>query len=67
MREQRGCKVALLINAEKLGDKKDEFEGLLEKVVEARRWSSLQPRLTAIALPGQDPVSVALRRTPQCT
>jgi hypothetical protein len=26
-----------------------------------RRWSSLQPRLTAIALPGQDPVSVALR------
>jgi hypothetical protein len=30
-------------------------------VVEARRWSSLQPRLTAIALPGQDPVSIALR------
>jgi hypothetical protein len=36
MREQRRCKVALLLNAEKLGDKKDEFEGLLEKVVEAK-------------------------------
>jgi hypothetical protein len=36
MCEQRGCKVTLLLNAEKLGDKKDEFEGLLEKVVEAK-------------------------------
>lgn len=36
LREQRGCKVVLILNAEKLGDNKDEFDALLEKVIEEK-------------------------------
>jgi Cdc6-like AAA superfamily ATPase len=36
LREQRGCKVALILNAEKLGDNKEEFDALLEKVIEEK-------------------------------
>jgi hypothetical protein len=36
LREQRGCKVALILNAEQLGTGKDEFDALLEKVIETK-------------------------------
>ncbi len=36
LREQRGCKVALILNAEKLGDHRDDFDTLLEKVIEEK-------------------------------
>jgi hypothetical protein len=62
LREQRGCKVALLLNAERLGTHKDEFDTLLEKVVETK--VVLAPTATesaSIAIPAQDPISVKLR------
>jgi hypothetical protein len=62
LREQRGCKVALLLNAEKLGDEKAEFDALLEKVVETKVvLAPTAAESAAIALPAQDTVSVALR------
>jgi hypothetical protein len=62
LREQRGCKVALLLNAEKLGDQKAEFDSLLEKVVETKVvLAPTAAESAAIALPAQDVVSVALR------
>jgi hypothetical protein len=62
LREQRGCKVALLLNAEQLGDKKDEFDTLLEKVIEAKVvLAPTAAECAAIALPTQDAISVALR------
>jgi hypothetical protein len=36
LREQRGCKVALILNAKKLGDGSEQFENLLEKVIEEK-------------------------------
>src|SRR6266404_2887340 len=36
LREQRGCKVALILNAEKLGETKDDFDTLMEKVIEEK-------------------------------
>jgi len=62
LREQRGCKVALILNAEKLGTEKEEFDALLEKVIETK--VVLAPMATetgTIALPAQDAVSIALR------
>lgn len=62
LREHRGCKVALLLNSEKLGDKKDEFDGLLEKVIEAKVvLAPTAAESAGIALPVQDAISVALR------
>ena len=62
LREQRGCKVALLLNAEKLGDKKDEFDGLLEKVIEQKVvLAPTAAESAAIALPQQDKISIKLR------
>jgi hypothetical protein len=62
LREQRGCKVALLLNAEKLGDKKAEFDALLEKVIETKVvLAPTAAESAAIALPAQDAISVALR------
>jgi hypothetical protein len=62
LREQRGCKVALLLNDEKLADKKDEFDGLLEKVIEAKVvLAPTAAEAAAIALPAHDAISVALR------
>jgi hypothetical protein len=52
----------LLLNAEKLGDKKDEFEGLLEKVVEAKVvLAPTAAESATIALPARDAIAVALR------
>jgi Cdc6-like AAA superfamily ATPase len=66
LREQRGCKVALLLNAEKLGEKKEEFDALLEKVVETKVvLAPTAAESAAIALPAQDTVSVALRARPR--
>jgi hypothetical protein len=63
LREHRGCKVALLLNAERLGDDKDEFDELLEKVVETKViLAPTAAESAAIALTGQDDISVALRR-----
>jgi hypothetical protein len=62
LREQRGCKVVLLLNDEQLGDKKKEFDGLLEKVVETKVVLAPTPaESAAIALPDQDAISTALR------
>jgi hypothetical protein len=62
LREQRGCKVALLLNAEKLGEKKEEFDTLLEKVIETKVvLAPTAAESAAIALPAQDAVSIALR------
>lgn len=62
LREHRDCKVVLLLNSEKLGDKKDEFEGLLEKVIEAKVvLSPTAAESACIALPAQDVLSNALR------
>jgi hypothetical protein len=62
LREQRGCKVVLLLNAEKLDEAKADFDRLLEKVVESK--VVLVPsaaECAAIALPGQDAISAKLR------
>jgi hypothetical protein len=62
LREQRGCKVALLLNAEQLDDKKEEFESLLEKVIETKVvLAPTAAESAAIALPTQDAISAALR------
>jgi hypothetical protein len=62
LREQRGCKVALLLNAEKLGDQTKEFEDLLEKVIETKAvLAPTAAECAAIALPAQDSISVSLR------
>jgi hypothetical protein len=62
LREQRGCKVALLLNDERLGDRKNEFDGLLEKVVETKVvFAPTASESASIALPDQDAVSTALR------
>jgi hypothetical protein len=63
LREQRGCKVAFLLNDEQLGDQKEDFERLLEKVVEAKAvLAPTAAESAAIALPEQDAISVALRQ-----
>jgi hypothetical protein len=62
LREQRGCKVALILNAEKLGTGKDEFDALLEKVIETKVvLAPTAAETAAIALLAQDAVSIALR------
>ncbi|HEY8126908.1 MAG TPA: P-loop NTPase fold protein [Methylocystis sp.] len=62
LREHRKCKVALLLNSQKLGDKKDEFEGLLEKVIEAKVvLAPTAAESASIALPAQDAISIALQ------
>jgi hypothetical protein len=62
LREQRGCKVALLLNADQLGDKREEFDRLLEKVIETKVvLAPTAAESAAIALPAQDAISVALR------
>jgi len=63
LREQRGCKVALLLNAERLGDDRDEFYDLLEKVIETKVvLAPTAAESVAIAITGQDAISVTLRR-----
>jgi len=63
LREQRGCKVALILNAEKLGDNSEEYNALLEKVIEEK--VILAPTAiesVAIALEGKnDTLSSKLR------
>jgi hypothetical protein len=62
LREQRGCKIALLLNSEQLGDQKDEFEDLFEKVIESKVvLAPMASESAAIALPAQDSISVTLR------
>jgi len=60
--EVRGCKVALLLNTEKLGKDKEEFDALLEKVIGTKVvLAPTAAESAAIALPAQDALSVALR------
>ena len=63
LREQRGCKVALILNAEKLGETKDDFDTLMEKVIEEK--VILAPTATesaAIALEGKnDPLTSKIK------
>lgn len=62
LREQRKCKVVLLLNAEKLGDHKADFDALLEKVIETKVvLAPTSAESCNIAIPSQDSVSVALR------
>jgi Cdc6-like AAA superfamily ATPase len=62
LREQRGCKVALILNAEKL-DNKDEFDALLEKVIEEKVILAPTPiESAAIALESKsDPLTSKLK------
>jgi hypothetical protein len=62
LREQRGCKVALILNAEKL-DNKEEFDALLEKVIEEKVILAPTPtESVAIALEGKsDPLMAKLK------
>ena len=63
LREYRGCKVILLLNSEKLGDKKQDFDDLLEKVIEAKVVLSPAAKESAdIALPLNDYISALLRK-----
>lgn len=63
LREQRGCKVALILNVEKLGGNKEQYDALLEKVIEEK--VVLAPTAfesAAIALEGKnDPLSSKLK------
>lgn len=62
LREQRACKVVLLLNAEKLGEAKQDFDRLLEKVVETKVvLAPSAAESAAIALPSQDAISAKLR------
>lgn len=63
LREQRGCKVALILNAEKLGDNREEFDALLEKVIEEKvLLAPTAIESAAIALEGKnDPLSSKLK------
>jgi hypothetical protein len=62
LREQRGCKIALILNAEKL-DNKEEFDTLLEKVIEEKVVLAPTPIESAeIALEGKiDPLTPKLK------
>jgi hypothetical protein len=54
LREQRGCKVALILNAEQLGDDRDEFDTLLEKVFEEKVvFAPTAAESAAVALEGK--------------
>ena len=62
LREQRRCKVALLLNAEQHGDQKKEFEDLLEKVIETKVvLAPTAAECATIAVPAEDSSSVAFR------
>jgi hypothetical protein len=56
LREQRNCKVALILNDEQLtGDAKNEFEKHLEKVVDVSLvYQPISSEVVAIAAPGDD-------------
>lgn len=63
LREQRGCKVVLLLNKEQAeATQADEFDRQLEKVVDTFLiFEPTSAEATAIAIGGDDPVAVALR------
>jgi hypothetical protein len=62
LREQRGCKVVLLFNADKLGEAKQEFDRLLEKVIETKVvLAPTAAESAGIALPEQDAISTEIR------
>jgi hypothetical protein len=63
LKEQRGCKVVLLLNDEEMAeDARKEFERQLEKVVDVSLvFDPTAPEAAAIALPNVSPVSNMLR------
>lgn len=62
LREQRRCKVMLLLNADALDESKPEFESLFEKVIDARLiFAPTAAEAVAIALSSQDKVAETLR------
>jgi hypothetical protein len=63
LKEQRNCKVVLLLNDEALdGDDRDAFDKHLEKVVDASLRFAPTPREAAeIAVTGDDSVCIAIR------
>jgi len=63
LREQRACKVVLLLNEEALAEDKADFDIYFEKVVDARLvFSPTAVEATQIALPRHDSVIELLRR-----
>ncbi len=63
LREQRACKVVLLLNEEALAEDKADFDTYFEKVVDARLvFSPTAAEATQIALPRHDSVIDLLRR-----
>lgn len=63
LREQRGCKVVLLLNKEQTEQKQaEELDRQLEKVVDTFLiFEPTSEEAAAIAINGEDPVAVALR------
>ena len=62
LREQRKCKIVLLLNSEKLGDSsRKEFDEYFEKVIDANlHFNPTALDSCAIALPNNDKISCAL-------
>jgi hypothetical protein len=62
LREQRACKVILLLNADALDDGKADFDNLFEKVIDTRLVFAPSAReAVAIALTGHDKITETLR------
>jgi hypothetical protein len=63
LREQRGCKVVLLLNAEELNQDKADFDNLFEKVIDARLiFAPTATEALDIALKATDDVAKLIRR-----
>ena len=61
MREERGCKVALLLNDQQLDDK-EAFEAYLEKVVDINlRFAPTSAEIAEIAIPDQNKIGGMIR------
>lgn len=62
LREERGCKVALLLNDHQLHDK-EAFEAYLEKVVDINlRFAPTSAEIAAIAIPDQNEIGGMIRK-----
>jgi hypothetical protein len=62
LREQRGCKIALLLNEEQLGESKQEFDSLLEKSIDSKVvLAPTAGECALVGLPARDDISISLR------
>lgn len=64
LREQRSCKIMLLLNSDALGDARDEFDTLFEKVIDARLiFAPTATEAVAIALSERNEITETLRKS----